>query len=115
MPNIIEEETIFNSPVTFNVSNKVVVDTLVGGFPSVANKSLLLSHAAAAIITDFQDGSIGQTLSILGNGNTTITHGTNIFTNTGANKVLAADVVYRFTFIQTDPSDPTSGKWYEDG
>lgn len=107
MPIIQDDEVIFNGPVTFNQTPKVLRNKLFGGFPTVTNQSLFLSHDAASIITDFQGGAEGQVLTILGNGNTTITHGTNIFTNTGADKVLAADLVYRFTFI--------NGKWYEDG
>lgn len=98
---------VVNAPVTFNVLPNVFSDTLVSTTPTVLNLTLFKSHTGATTVTDFLGGAVGQTISILGNGNTTITHGTNIFTNTGANKVLAANIMYRFTFFE--------GKWYEHG
>lgn len=57
-------------------------------------------------ITNFLKGQEGQYLRILGDGNTTIADNAFIRTNTGANKLLAADIVYRFSLIE--------GIWYED-
>jgi hypothetical protein len=67
---------------------------------------IVLTHASATTVTDFLGGFSGKTVRFLGNANVTIQHGTNIFTNTGANKVLAAQKVYTFTRY--------NGVWYEE-
>lgn len=57
-------------------------------------------------ITNFIKGAEGQTLRILGDGLTTVSHNTNIKTATAANELLNANVVYKFTLFD--------GIWYED-
>ncbi len=54
-------------------------------------------NTAATTIVDFTGEQIGQEIKLLGDGFTTIQNGTNLFTNTGANKLLAANKVYTFT------------------
>jgi len=54
------------------------------------------NNTIATTITDFLKGQDVQALHILGDGFTTIQHGTKIKTNTGANKLLAANKVYTF-------------------
>src|SRR4051812_5439390 len=54
-------------------------------------------HATIVTITQFDDGQDGQTIKLLGKATTTIANNANIATNTGANKVLAANKVYTFT------------------
>lgn len=98
-------ERVINAETVINVLDKRSFDTLVSTTPRVTNKEQWLSHAASTTVTDFLGGKDGQHLYILGNGNTTLTHGTNIFTNTGANKVLAANRMYHLIHY--------NGKWYE--
>ncbi len=73
---------------------------------SVLNlERLKLSNTGAVTVTDLLYGQNGQEVSLLGDGNTTIAHGTPMKTNTGANKLMAANRVYRF--VRFD------GVWYE--
>lgn len=101
------EDIVFEGEVRFNRDAVRFIDVLVGTTPTIKYTVYYKSHASAVTVTNFLGGSEGKEVVILGNGNTTITHGTNIFTSTGANKVLLANKIYRFTYIE--------GKWYEDG
>lgn len=74
--------------------------------PKVQGIAILLPSGSVVTITDFQGGNKNQTIKILGDGTTTIANNASIKTNTGANKLLAANKVYRFTFINSI--------WYED-
>lgn len=67
--------------------------------PSVLNKRVFVAgNTGAQNVTYFKDGFDGQSISILGDGFTTIVHdSTKIRTNAAANKLLAAGKVYRFT------------------
>ena len=58
---------------------------------------IYFSNTTATTVTNFAGSQEGQELKVLGDGYTTLQHGTNIFTNTGANKLLAANKVYTFT------------------
>lgn len=70
---------------------------------------IVLSHTAATVVTNFLNGRDGQPLQVLStNGNATIANNANIVTNTGANKLLTANLVYRFHFYKS------TGKWHED-
>lgn len=62
-------------------------------------------NAGPVNITNFMNGQDGQHLYLLGDGQTTLVHGTKIFNNTGANKLLAANKVYHYV--------KRSGSWYE--
>ncbi len=64
---------------------------------SALNKERIqFSNTGAVTITDFTKGQEGQELVILGDGFTTVTHGTKIKTNTAANKLLLANTIYHF-------------------
>lgn len=58
---------------------------------------IVFNNTTATTVTDFIGEQLGQELKILGDGYTTLQHGTNIFTNTAANKLLAVNKVYTFT------------------
>jgi len=74
--------------------------------PTVLNcKLFTLSNTAPLSITYFDDGADGQTIKLLGDGFTTLVNGTTLKTNTGANKLLLANIIYTLTLI--------SGVWYE--
>lgn len=102
------KEQIFERPTSFLVLSKKFINTFATGdtTPDVLNKEYWRSHTVATSVTAFTKGQPGQTLHILGNGNTTLVDGPTIKTNTGANKLLLADIVYRLTNFD--------GIWYED-
>lgn len=98
------EETVFKAPTQFNVLPKrkfqkfLPTDTT----PNVRNHEFWLANNSGAVtVTQFDDGAEGQELNILGDGNTTIAHNSNIKTNTGANKLLATDRMYRFIKVNS--------------
>lgn len=103
----IKYERVIEASTTRLVLDRILYDTLVSTTPDVLNRQYFLSHASATTVTNFLNGQDGQHLYILGNGNTTLTHGTNIFTTTGANKVLAANLMYHLVCHDS--------KWYEIG
>lgn len=110
----IKGEVNFEDMTSRNVLEKRNVQNMSGGTPNVLNKSFLIGSNAAPIdVTDFLNGSPGQRLYILGDGQMTIVNGTFIYTNTGANKLLATNKVYRFTFFPIE-GPPRSHKWVED-
>ena len=84
------------------VSDITIGDTT----PTVLNcKLFTLVNIAPLSITYFNDGAEGQTIRLLGDGVTTVVHGASLKTNTGANKLLLANIIYTFTLI--------NGVWYE--
>lgn len=110
----IRGEVIFEDMTSRNVSEKQFVQLLRGEQPNVSNRKLFeASNPSATTVTDFLRGAPGQRIHILGDDNTTIEHGTFIFTNTGANKLLQSNVVYKFTYFPIQ-GPPRSHKWVED-
>lgn len=98
---------IFNNGASFPILPDVNNSRFTSVTPNVANISFVLAGAIAPItITNLLKGSDFQSLGILGDGFTTMANNANIKTNTGANKLLAANKVYRFTHIDN--------VWYED-
>lgn len=100
---------IFNRDRTTNlvlpielIDKFVLLDTT----PSVLNCNIFKTiNVVPVSITTFDDGAEGQTIKILGEGQTTINNTATVKTNTGAPKLLAANTVYTFTLIE--------GVWYE--
>lgn len=105
LERVINERSI-EAPTLRLVLDKNFYATLIGITPSVKNLRFFKCHTTPTTITDFVDGQQCQDITLLGTGNTTITNGTKIKTNTGANKVLTANKVYRFTRYDN--------VWYED-
>ena len=106
---VIREETIFDAKVHFNVItqrefvNFITNDTT----PNVLNQEYWRAvNTGAVTVTNFANGSEGQELRILGDGFTTVANGTSIKTNTGANKLLATNRMYRFIMFNR--------VWYEE-
>ncbi len=97
----------FLGPVSFKQLPKEYVSTLVGTEPSVENARVFVCSYTVISITRFVGGSEGQSINILGDGTTTIVHDPALInTTTTADRLLVADVIYRFTCI--------NGVWYED-
>lgn len=65
-----------------------------------------LLNTGAVSVTNLTNGQEGQSVIFLGDGFTTFVNNTNIGTNTGANKLLAAGYAYTFTRLNS--------KWIED-
>lgn len=102
------DEVVIEAPVTQTVlEKKFERNTKADTTPSILNvEKLILKSVAPVTITKFDDGQPNQEVSVLGDGQTTIANNANIQTNTGANKLTVAGLVYRFTYL--------SGKWHED-
>lgn len=62
-------------------------------------------NTAPVTVTNFLNGQDGQHLYILGDGNTTLQHGTKIFLRSGANLLLDSAKLYHLQY--------RSGKWYQ--
>lgn len=105
----VTDEQIFVAPVQFSILPRVNITRIKAGVttPNVQNCSVFLCENGGALtIVDFLGGADGQDIRIKGDGFTTIANNTKIKTNTAANKLLAANKIYRFTYI--------NGVWYED-
>jgi len=110
----IKGEVNFEDMTSRNVLEKKNVQNMTGETPNVLNRSFFVgANANPTTVTDFLNGAPGQRLYILGDGNMTITNGSFIFTNTGADKLLAVSKVYRFTFFKIE-GPPLSHMWVED-
>ncbi len=100
-PTRITAEQAIEAPQTKLIADREFIGTFkaADATPSVANlKTFKAGNTVANNLTYFDDGQDGQPISILGDGFTTVVHDvTKLKTNTGANKLLAADKVYRFT------------------
>lgn len=80
-----------------------------------------LQNTVAKNLNAFKNGSEGNTVRLLGDGFTTVVNNAAgltgpdepLITNTGANKLLAAQKVYRFTRY-LNVGSTTRGTWYED-
>lgn len=97
------------SPLRFNVLPSQTAQKFVAAdtTPSVTNHEYWIANNTGAVtVTKFDDGADCQELRILGDGFTTVANNANIKTNTGVNKLLAVNKVYRFTNF--------NGIWYED-
>ncbi len=107
MPKIFYDEVVFNFPFRMLNLFHEHKDTLKNiATPSVRNVRVWSCSGAVVTITNFLDGTDNHPISILGDGNTTVSNNATIKTNTGANKLLGANKVYRFTLI--------NNIWYED-
>lgn len=93
-----------NGRVIFTVLPDNPTTTLKPGIttPNVSNSQVMKAGGTVVSITNFLGGADGQTIRIKGDGATTIVHGTYIKTNTGANKLLAANRLYTFTYFDDD-------------
>lgn len=108
LPETIVREEIIEAPKTNFVLAKGFVPNLSGATPSVKNMvTAKLINSAPTNVTDLLDAQNGQIIKILGDGQSTFVHNTSVLcTNTGANKLLAVNIIYTFTSI--------GGVWYED-
>lgn len=86
-------------------------DTLSSTTPKVSNLRIIyFKNTAPLTVTNFVGGAEGQSIQLRGDAQTTIANNTNIVTNTGANKLLQLNLVYRFTLFNVSGTL----KWLED-
>lgn len=104
---LIQNPVEFEGPVKFLELVETPLEAVDSSTaPSVLNNTkIVLSASSPITITNFRDGQEGQTIFVVGDGNSTVQHGTNIFTNSGANKLLVSGSVYIFTLV--------NGEWRE--
>jgi hypothetical protein len=105
---VVNDDTVFNGKVSFRFPPEKDPSTLVGLTPTINGAEFVIGGGIVVSITNFLGGINGQDLKILGDGTTTLVHGTYIKTNTGANKLLAANKIYRLTYLDS------AKIWYED-
>lgn len=106
---VINEDISYQGKVFFLNLPSISTDVLLNSTtPSVLNRNVLRGSGSVVTVTNFLNGTDGQSISIVGDGTTTVKNNTNIVTNTGADILLTANLVYRFTYlIATD-------KWHMD-
>jgi hypothetical protein len=99
----INEDRQYNGRSNFTILPDNRVDTLKNSTtPNVENRQVFKGCGSVVSVTQFKGGADGQTIRIKGDGTTTIVHGTYIKTNTGANKLLAVNRLYAFTYFNDD-------------
>lgn len=107
-PEQIQHEQIIETPTRYLVLPTKSVGKILKTqtTPSVKNiEHWVAQNTGAVAITDFVEGQEGQDLFILGDGQTTLTHGTKIFLTGAANLLLAADTVVHLKRL--------NNKWYQ--
>lgn len=108
VPQQIHEELHIEAPVRHIVQPQQYTGKLnSSGTPSVLNVNCWKCvEVAPRNITYFDRGQAGQTIHVLGDGNTTVVFDAGLIsTNTGADKLLEDKKLYTFTNID--------GVWYE--
>lgn len=108
MPPIIDRERrVFSGGATFTVLPDVNGDRSLGEtIPIIPNIEFLqFVNVAPITVTNIKGGGDFRSLTILGDGFTTLDDNANIVTNTGLPKLLLP-LIYRFTYV--------NGVWYED-
>lgn len=102
------QDSVVTGQTTFQTLPNAFVNILTpaSATPSVLNANIHKAGNSLVTVTNFKDGQEGQYIKVLGDGLTTIHNGVSIKTNTGADKLLAAGSVYRFTLYDNI--------WYED-
>ena len=107
MVDKIDAPTAVNAEMQFNVLPKYLVGRLKKDdtTPSVKNVECVSASGTVVTITNFKDGKSGQHLYILGDGTSTVEHGTRIKTKDLTDRLLDVDIVYHFVNI--------NGFWYE--
>lgn len=111
----VKGEVHFEDMVQRDVLEKQYVQPMKGATPDVSNKRIFEGANTGAVnVTDFINGSLGQRLFIRGDGQMTIINSAIILTNTGANKLLAVNKVYKFTYFERIVATNVLHVWVED-
>lgn len=113
--SIVGGETFLEDTQSRFALERFVYDKVIGDTPNVENRRFFEAFNTGAItVTDFINGQPGQRIYIVGDGFMTVEHGTFIFTNTGADKLLLDNIMYKFTYVPVTSTTPHSHKWVED-
>lgn len=100
-PNVLTQEVTYEAPGIKKILDNEFVGLLkkTDTTPTVLNLTKFKAVNTAGVnVTYFDDGFDGQTIVILGDGQTTVKYDvTKIKTNTAADKLLAAGIAYMFT------------------
>lgn len=103
-PHVARQEVTYEAPGTRKILDREFIHTFsaADATPSVDNKRVCAAgNVGANNVTYFDDGFDGQSISILGDGFTTVVHNlgppAKIATHNAANLLLLANKVYRFT------------------
>jgi len=96
LPTVIQQAfSSASTPTTIRVSNLRVI---------------YCDNSSAIEVSNFTGGAELQTIALRGDGFTTVKNNSNIVTNTGADKVLSLNKVYRFTLFDNSGTL----QWLED-
>lgn len=108
LPEQIQHEQLIETPTRYLVLPTKAVGKILKTLttPSVKNVEHWIAQNTGAItITNFTEGQEGQDLFILGDGFTTLDHGTNIFLTGAAPLLLPVNTVTHLKRINS--------KWYQ--
>lgn len=100
----------FQGPVKFEELSETPLEfTKLGDTsPTVLNlERIKFQNTSGVTVTNFDNGQEGQYIIVVGDGQTTLQHGTNIFNTSGANITLTNNRVYAYVRVQ--------GVWREQG
>ena len=101
-PTRVTDEIIFEQPVSFVRLPKMYVAKIKAGETTPSVKDLIrftTQNTSPLTVTNLLDGADGQEIIIVGDGNTTLQHGTHIFNDSGANLLLAVNKAYSYLRI----------------
>ena len=104
LPFRVEDEVRFDAAPAFAALDKRSFSTIqkAAVTPSVKNCEFWQAQNTGAVtITNFIDGQPGQRLYILGDGQTTLQHGTKMFMQGGADLLLAASRMYLLVYLNS--------------
>lgn len=98
----VADPIIFRSTVQFTELPIIEPDLAEGATPSALNlQSLVLSNTSPTNVTNFTGGSEGQTLYVIGDGQSILVDGTNIAMSGGASKLAESGSVYQFIYYNS--------------
>ena len=103
----IESEQVINAQETKNALEKQFIRLAPKGdtTPSVMNvERIAFQNVVPITVVAFDEGQEGQTIIVLGDGQTTVANNAKIVTSTGANTLLDTGKIYQFTRF-------SDGKW----
>jgi hypothetical protein len=112
------EPVKFLSTVSFSELPETPVLNAQAGATSISvlnTQRVKLQNTGSVTVAAITDGQEGQEVSFLGDGFTTIANNSTIATSTGANKLLVANTIYKFTYIGAKWVESSSGSSYTAG
>lgn len=100
LPSRVIVEQVIETPQRKLVLDVGYIANMSGATPSVKNLNVFKCvNTGPVTITNFREGQPAQQIWVLGDGLTTIQHGTRIIASSGADKLLEDEILYVFVFI----------------